>query len=539
MSADTQILGKYRVIREIGRSNDIVYEAEDPALRRRIALKELLLPPNISPAQKQERIDRFYREAKAAGGLTHPNIVTVYEVGEDNGRHFIAMEFLEGESLREVLQRKGALPVQEAVDITLQVCDALSYAHARGVIHRDIKPDNIQMLPNGRIKITDFGIARIADEPSITVDGQIFGTPSYMSPEQVAGKDLDHRTDVFSLGVTLYEMLAGHKPFTGDTVVTITYNIMNREPTPPPGVPAYLAAVVNKAMAKNPADRYPSAMDMAQDLRSQRAPVSLGGPFQQQSVTGQYGQQASTSAAPTAFSHSVPPPPLPPIPAKQWKPLLTASQKNTLALFSIAVLLAAALVFVIWAVNLAYEGYRNQVSSEKAERHLQIGTKLLKRGEYNAAIEELEKAIELSPNTRISAVARHNAAEAYVALGDKADKAGDLRDAVGYFDRAAGLAPESGRPHLFLGNTYYRMGDPDRAVAEWRKAIEIEPAGPYANQARENVGTVYYNEGVRRYNMGDRDGAIAYWRQTMEIAAGTDAAVKAREKLMAVMSGGG
>ena len=264
------ILGKYRIIREIARSNDIVYEAIDPTMARRVAVKELQLPPHLAGAQKRERIERFYREAKAAGTLSHRNIVTIHDVGQENDRHFLVMEYLEGQSLRDILQMQGALPLKETVEITLQLCDALAYAHSRGVVHRDVKPDNVHILPGGVIKLTDFGIARITAEPSITSQGQVFGTPSYMSPEQVASHTVDHRTDLFSMGITLYEMLTGRKPFQGDSVITITYNIMNVQPTMPVGVPAALQQILQRALAKDPNLRYQNAAAMAADLRAEK-----------------------------------------------------------------------------------------------------------------------------------------------------------------------------------------------------------------------------------------------------------------------------
>ena len=264
------ILGKYRIIREIARSNDIVYEAIDPTMARRVAIKELQLPPHLAGAQKRERIERFYREAKAAGTLSHRNIVTIHDVGQENDRHFLVMEYLEGQSLRDILQMQGALPLKETVEITLQLCDALAYAHSRGVVHRDVKPDNVHILPGGIIKLTDFGIARITAEPSITSQGQVFGTPSYMSPEQVASHTVDHRTDLFSMGITLYEMLTGRKPFQGDSVITITYNIMNVQPPMPVGVPAALQQILQRALAKDPNLRYQNAAAMAADLRAEK-----------------------------------------------------------------------------------------------------------------------------------------------------------------------------------------------------------------------------------------------------------------------------
>lgn len=264
------ILGKYRIIREIARSNDIVYEAIDPTMARRVAIKELQLPLHLAGAQKRERIERFYREAKAAGTLSHRNIVTIHDVGQENDRHFLVMEYLEGQSLRDILQMQGALPLKETVEITLQLCDALAYAHSRGVVHRDVKPDNVHILPGGVIKLTDFGIARITAEPSITSQGQVFGTPSYMSPEQVASHTVDHRTDLFSMGITLYEMLTGRKPFQGDSVITITYNIMNVQPTMPVGVPAALQQILQRALSKDPNLRYQNAAAMAADLRAEK-----------------------------------------------------------------------------------------------------------------------------------------------------------------------------------------------------------------------------------------------------------------------------
>ena len=159
-------LGRYRIVREIARSNDIVYEAQDPQMNRRVAVKELLLAPDLMGAGRVERIERFYREARAAGQLAHPNIVTIHEVGEDAGRYFIAMEYLEGQTLRERLAVGGPLPLPEAIKIAVALCDALDYAHRGGIVHRDIKPDNVHLLPGGIVKLTDFGIARILSDRS-------------------------------------------------------------------------------------------------------------------------------------------------------------------------------------------------------------------------------------------------------------------------------------------------------------------------------------------------------------------------------------
>jgi serine/threonine-protein kinase len=271
-------LGQYQIIREIARSNDIVYEAYDPLMNRRVAVKELAMPAGMTDAQKRDRVSRFKREAQAAGTLNHPNIMTVYSFAEDAGRTFMAMEFLDGHTLRNEIDTKGFLPPERATEIAIAILEGLSHAHAKGVIHRDIKPDNIQLLSNGTVKITDFGIARLTFQPNLTMDGQVFGTPSYMSPEQVVGKDIDARSDLFSVAVVLYEMLSGQKPFPGDSVVAITYAIMNKEPQQPTQCDWAMWQVVQRALDKSPQLRYNSATEMVDALKGARAQAGSASP---------------------------------------------------------------------------------------------------------------------------------------------------------------------------------------------------------------------------------------------------------------------
>lgn len=275
-SSPPTTLGKYQIIREIARSNDVVYEAYDPLLNRRVAVKELAMPSGTSSAQQEDRVNRFNREARAAGKLAHPNIMTVYENGEENGRFYIAMEFLDGHSLRNEIDTKGFIEPERAIEIALEALRGMEFAHTNGVIHRDIKPDNIQLLSDGRVKITDFGIARLTHEPNLTMDGQVFGTPSYMSPEQIVGREIDARSDLFSLGAVLYEMLAGKKPFVGDSVVSITYAVMNQEPTQPPQANYAVWQVLQRALDKSPALRYASAKEMIEALDSALQTIKSG-----------------------------------------------------------------------------------------------------------------------------------------------------------------------------------------------------------------------------------------------------------------------
>ena len=292
MNSPPSTLGQYQIIREIARSNDVVYEAYDPLMNRRVAIKELAMPQGASSQQQEERISRFKREAQAAGTLNHPNIMTVFSFAEDNGRTFMAMEYLDGGTLRSEIDTHGSIPVDRAVEIIVQVLEGLSHAHSKGVIHRDIKPDNIQLLSNGTIKITDFGIARLTFQPNLTMDGQVFGTPSYMSPEQVVGRDIDARSDLFSVGVVLYEMLAGQKPFSGDSVVTITYAIMNAEPPHPSQVNYAMWQVLSRALEKSPQMRYASAEDMIKAVRDAVRSANSGAMGAQPTATTGYGAAA-------------------------------------------------------------------------------------------------------------------------------------------------------------------------------------------------------------------------------------------------------
>lgn len=273
-SSPPSTLGKYQIIREIARSNDIVYEGYDPLMTRRVAVKELNMPGGATPQQAEDRVNRFKREAQAAGRLNHPNIMTVYDVEEDAGRLFMAMEYLDGQTLRAEIDQHGKLAPERAVEVARAVLAGLEHAHQQGVVHRDIKPDNVQILSNGSIKITDFGIARLTFQPNLTMDGQVFGTPSYMSPEQVVGKEIDPRSDIFSVGVMLYEMLSGVKPFAGDSVVAITYAIMNREPDAlPNNVPWALGEAVRRSLEKTPHLRFDDATSMSKALEDALRPV--------------------------------------------------------------------------------------------------------------------------------------------------------------------------------------------------------------------------------------------------------------------------
>ncbi len=262
-------LGRYNIIGELGQgAMGTVYKAVDPLIDRIVAIKTI----NLSMAldEKDEFELRFYQEAKAAGRLSHPHIVTIYDVGKSGDIPYIAMEFLQGRELRDILNDGQRMPVGQVINIVAQVAQGLAYAHENGIVHRDVKPSNIMISRDGHVKITDFGIARMASAVVRTQTGMVLGSPKYMSPEQVVGSLTDQRSDIFSLGVMLYEMLTGQAPFAGENINAIMYQTMNSVPPPPSSIssniPEMLNFIVAKALAKKLEHRYQDAKEFANDL---------------------------------------------------------------------------------------------------------------------------------------------------------------------------------------------------------------------------------------------------------------------------------
>jgi eukaryotic-like serine/threonine-protein kinase len=258
--------GRYRIVRKLGTGGMAnVYLAEDEVLGRRVAIKIL----NDRHAGDDQFVERFRREAKNAASLSHPNIVSIYDRGEAEGTYYIAMEYLDGRSLKELIVARGPAPVNVAIDYARQILGALRFAHRHGIVHRDIKPHNVLVGPEGRLKVTDFGIAR-AGTSQMTEAGSIIGTAQYLSPEQAKGAPVDQTSDLYSVGVVLYELLTGAVPFSGDTPVEIAMKHLSTTPEPPSvkraEVPRELDMVVMRALAKDPADRYQSAEEMDEDL---------------------------------------------------------------------------------------------------------------------------------------------------------------------------------------------------------------------------------------------------------------------------------
>jgi len=353
-----QTIGRYNILRELGRgAMGVVYEAEDPNIGRHVALK--VVHTDQMGANREDVLRRFKNEARAAGNLNHPNIITIHDAGEHEGLLFIAMEYVPGQTLGDVIKAQGRMPPARAVEIMRQVCSGLDFAHARGIIHRDVKPANI-LLAGSVAKITDFGIANVGD--GLTVTGSVVGTPNYMSPEQVLGKPLDGRSDLFGVAVILYEMLTGERPFEGQSITTILYKIVHEEPIAPrkldgtihPG----LSAIIEKGLSKAPEARFASGSEFAAALENhqQLATAVLTQPHL--SAVPQTQPVTMVQAPPTV---AMPPTPPPPAPAKRgFSPVL-------LGCFGLAALAIVALTFLTLASMFRKAAKKEAAASSPAE----------------------------------------------------------------------------------------------------------------------------------------------------------------------------
>jgi serine/threonine protein kinase len=257
-------IGQFRVVERIGRgAMGVVYSARDVESGRAVAIK--LMMADLE-GDRETRV-RFEREARVAGEMLHRNVINVYEMGEEDGRLYMVMELLDGETLGDYLKRVGKLPLERGLDLMMQVCEGLAVAHAHAIVHRDVKPGNLFVLRDGGLKILDFGVARLANS-SMTASGFIVGTPDFMSPEQARGKEIDQRSDVFSAGAVFYYMLSGRKPFAANDLPAVIHKVNSEDPPPltPDEAPPGLARIVTKALAKSTADRYPDMGALLADL---------------------------------------------------------------------------------------------------------------------------------------------------------------------------------------------------------------------------------------------------------------------------------
>jgi serine/threonine protein kinase len=293
--------GRYDLREELGRgAMGVVFHGFDPTIGRDVAVKTLRLTEAGTGLSREELIGRFQTEARAAGLLTHPNIVVVFDAGEEEGLFYITMEFVEGRSLQSLIDAHQPFPVSRVLKLMEQVCSALDFAHQHNVVHRDIKPANLMLTSDDVVKITDFGTAKILQFGTAQT-AHVMGTPSYMSPEQVKGKPVDGRSDIFSLGVILYELMTGEKPFPGQNITTVIYKIINEEPIPPRSLDSSihpgLSAVISRALSKDPAARYQSCNELLNALKSYHEMMGPDVTVRMAPVTSHPAPQANRPAA--------------------------------------------------------------------------------------------------------------------------------------------------------------------------------------------------------------------------------------------------
>jgi predicted Ser/Thr protein kinase len=431
-------LGRYEVVRELGKgAMGIVYLAKDPLIGRLVALKTIRSIAHADDDETKEFQQRFIREAQAAGILNHPSIVTVHDIGQDDtsGVSFIAMEYVEGNNLKEVMAQGRALSFEQIADIIGQVADALDFAHAKGIVHRDVKPANVILIEGYRAKITDFGIAKIASGNSnLTTTGQFLGTPNYMAPEQIKGAPVDGRTDIFSLGICLYECLTRRKPFGGDSLTSISYKIVH-EPFPPihdinPAIPEGFEDVVANCLAKDPAKRYQRARDLGNALRAVsrgERPVRPVDPMlAEETMVTRTDRAGATPASPTmevpfppgvdapppnaqeagtraAAVKAVPAPAAPKPPRAPSGPVLRRRISPPLFI-AIVALLVLGLIGAVVAIRSKQSSVPtvDKTTAAKREKEKQLreeGNILLRQGRVTDAYAKFEELQKLNPNS--------------------------------------------------------------------------------------------------------------------------------------------
>jgi serine/threonine protein kinase len=368
--------GRYEISGELGRgAMGVVYHATDPVIGRAVAVKTLLLSEEGTGLTRAELLAKFQTEARAAGLLTHPNIVVVFDAGEEDGLFFITMELVEGKSLQNLLDAGQMFPIQRVLRIMEQACSALQFAHDRNIVHRDIKPANLMLTPDDTVKVTDFGTAKILQFGTVQQTAHVVGTPSYMSPEQIKGKVVDGRSDIFSLGVVLYEMVTGEKPFPGQNITTVIYKIVNEEPTAPRDIDSSihpgLNDIIMKALAKEPAARYQSCRELFEDLRNYRSLSSASNPnatltavnSQQNSQSqGGYSDSAQITSASRSLTSRASSPGQTPLVRRTGTiaPAPEPQKSNVFATVLAAILLLAVIVFGVQRIRPVFQAARQQ-----------------------------------------------------------------------------------------------------------------------------------------------------------------------------------
>ena len=528
-------IGKYKILGELGRgAMGIVYKGEDPLIGRILAIKTIRMEAFHKPHEQAEATQRFIREAQSAGNLSHPNIVTIYDVGQSEGMTYIAMEYIEGQSLDMLIAIRKEFSLDDIINLISQIGTALDYAHQKGIVHRDIKPGNILIDNSGKANIVDFGIARISSS-TLTQTGTSLGTPNYMSPEQVAGRKVDHRADIFALGAILYELLTFEKPFSGDSFTTIIYKIMNEDPPPlrtfNARMPEDLDIIIRKALAKKAEDRYQSCRNLIDDLSNYQtlgttlmaeSPLSAGEDKSKKKETERVQveekkREKEKEQEATYVDRDEKKP-------RQRKPLL----------YGLATLAGiAAVVAVVYFVFLkngrqidsnflaatppseteeqAQPPAPDETSNIRSEiaNLLNAGTKAFDNGDYDLTILNMEKILELDPQQSraedLLAEAKKRRAEqqegqnlqAYIQQARTAFQSKNYTEAIQQSERALAMDTNNSeardlllQSHLQLGIRFFENGEYPQSIDSMAEVLKLDPenrtAQDYSERAKNN-----------------------------------------------------
>jgi len=554
-------LAHFVIQRQLGAGGmGVVYEATDETLGRKVAVK--VLPPEL--VGSAERRQRFLREARSAAAMSHPNIATVFEIDEADGQVFIVMELVGGESLRDLLSQ-GRLPITRALDIALGVTRAAEHAHAAGVVHRDLKPENVMVIPGDQVKVLDFGVAKPDADPAlsntlpasggpITEEGRVLGTPGYMAPEQARGERVDGRADVFSIGVVLYEMVTGVRPFQGGSSMDIIVATTRDEPAPVtshnPGAPRVVERLLRRCLAKEPAERFASAGELAKAIEAAVQEASAH-------------ELATTQAMPAPFASKPPPVQSTPAPAAPAPPATTAATalpartvESAPRRGSVGKLVVIALVFAAtsFAVSKAVRGKRARANTRPPAASAAVvlteprlgletlaryanetsSTSALSPGEWDTAALDFERAAK-----QAGAPPRWTAAQ-LLSLGMRDLAHGKLAGASEALRGSIAADPSFALPHVGLSSLLIREGKPDEAVREAQTAQTLAPdmvagvaaAGrAYAAANRHTDAIEQLRRAVQRSPLPGLRAqlALAYHQARMDEAAGREAELVLKE----------
>jgi tRNA A-37 threonylcarbamoyl transferase component Bud32/tetratricopeptide (TPR) repeat protein len=487
-------IGRYEVVSKIGQgAMGEVFRAHDPVLNRDVAVKRITAGLDADETVKK----RFEREAQSAAKLSHPNIITVYELGFEGQQLFMAMELLDGMDLKQAIAKKG-MSLDERLNVMEQICEGLSFAHSHEIVHRDLKPANIHILPSGKVKIMDFGLARLSGS-EMTSTGMVMGTPHYMSPEQVRGQKADSRSDIFALGCVFYELLTGHKPFEAESMHAVLFKVMQEEPAPArdhvPGTPEALLQVLERALAKDPAARFQNADEMLAGLRQARHAIASGRAHERIAAlepgAGASLPEAQRTSARTRADR-------PPSASAARRPTASHAAVPQRSRAGLVAGLAVALALVLggaWAVR---QYVLNQPAAAPAQSkevrslaqavidtQVELARRRLDAGDVADAVHQAERALKLDPQ---NAAARQVFEEASAALKRIDAAVATLRRAEGDPARLATAAfelmkldpghPEAQKAATAAGAAFRpRVDEARRLEQQERKAAEDEGGG--------------------------------------------------------------